>query len=420
MSLYNGDTMMFCGGKGSGEQGASQVSMKDVTPEERVKRVQEHMEQYVDLVSKRAPAEEIKKAESELSREMGKDTFEAFKRQLPKQLRVRRSLDAQRVYQHFRLPGRQRMVHDRRGMGREGARAKHESYRTREHMHVREGKLTREEVRKYVNYLADRMHLRPEGKAHTPEMRAKVDEFLSAFEKMIVRRFEGDRQVARQLKDNKPVFLKKTAAQWQQFFSRFAGRILKKKVPTRNIKQFLFRGLVPKGSKGVVVTDMTLVSGRVERFIRFGILADAMAKLAKMMPGQTFGREFLSGEELLYLALAAARGREYVTGLRPREGKFMAGVAEERAAQELGLPLATHLRQKTQDIRKGKGFGALRGWKDKEFAEEELPYQFIPWWHWGNLKRPGKFRMTTVAFYIALGLVTILGIIAITSHLLRS
>ncbi len=72
--------MVFCAGTGSGEQGAPQVSMKDLTPEERVKRVQEHMEHYVDLVRQRAPAEEIKKAETELSREMGKDTFEAFKR----------------------------------------------------------------------------------------------------------------------------------------------------------------------------------------------------------------------------------------------------------------------------------------------------------------------------------------------------
>ncbi len=310
------------------------------------------------------------------------------------------------------------MVHDRRGMGRERGRAER-GRGPREHMHVREGRLTKGEIRKYVNYLADRMHLRPEARAHAPEVKARIDELLSKFEKTVVRRFEGDQQVAKQLKDNKPVFLKKTSSQWRQFFSRFAGRILKKKVPTHNIQRFLFRGMVTKGAKGIVISDMTLLSGRVERFIRFSILAEAMAKMIKMMPGQTFGKEFLTGDELLYLALAAARGREYVTGPRPSEGKFMAGVAEERAARELGLPLAAHLQQKTKELKKGKGFAALKGWKEKEFGEEELPYQFIPWWHWGNLTRPGKFRMTTVAFYIALGLVVIFGIVAVTSYLLR-
>lgn len=418
MGAYN-NCMFLSGGRGRGDQGApTRVEGREPSAADRARQLQEQMENYIDLVRKKAPPEKIKEAEKQISDNIGKDKFRLFKGQLLKQLRVRRSLDAQRVYRHFRLPGRHRVVHDRRGEGR--ARGRPERGRGRRpagRTHVREGKLVRETARRRAGYFIDRSRLGVE--TAKPETKARVDELLSKFEQLIIKRFEGDKQVARKGEKGKSKFKAKSEKQWKQFFQRFAGRILRKRVRTSNVRDFVFRGLVPKEGKGVVISDMTLASGRVERFIRFSIIAEAMAKLTKMIPGDKFGKDMLTGEELYYLALAVARGREYRTGPRPTEGRFMTGVAEERASRDLGLPLAAHLERKAKDLRKGTGLGAFKGWKEREPGPEEPPYQFIPWWHWGNLKRPGKFRMTTVAFYIGLGLIALIGIAAITAHLLK-
>jgi hypothetical protein len=272
-------------------------------------------------------------------------------------------------------------------------------------MRLRGGKLLGEKGKKYVNYLNVEARMRRLAQAQKPEVKAQIDELLSKFEKMLVDVFEEGKQLAKKSKDGKPAFLKKTDSQWKKFFSRFTGRMLKKKVPTKNIQGFLFRGMVPKGAKGLVISDMTLASGRVERFIRFSILAEAMAKLSKLLPGDAFGKEMLTGEELYYLALASARGREYATVPKPTPGRFMGGVAEEKAEQRLGLT-------------RGKKLGAF-GWGKEKEPHEETPYQFIPWWHWDNVKRPGKFKMITVAFYLALGLTVVIGILAITQYLLK-
>lgn len=414
--------MGIAGGTNRGDQGPIRID-RDVSPRSKTEKLQQQMEQYFDLVSKRAPAAKIKQVEQKLSEQMGKDRFEAFKRQLPRQLRARRSLDAQRVYRQFRLPGRRRIVHDRRGRirGRPSkALGARKGVRTKSKMRMRSGRLTKETVRKYKNYFADKMQQRGTKIPIAEGRRAQIDELLSKFEKLVVRRFEQDQPVAKQAKDGKQTFLQKTEQQWKTFFARFASRFLKKKVPTRNIQEFLFRGMIARGRKGMVISDMTLASGRVERFVRFSILAEAMARLANLMPGEKFGKDMLKGEELYYLALAAARGREYKAVPKPAEGRFMSAVAEERAAQELGLPLSAHLERKSEMLKKGRGMGAMFAFgEDKERPLEDQPYRFVPWWHWGQLKRPGKFKMITVAFYLGLLLLALIGITAITSIFLK-
>jgi hypothetical protein len=413
--------MCLAGGNQRGDGGKQRVE-RDLSPQERAERMQElqqRMRNYVDLMSKRAPpAEKIKQAEQQLSQTMGRDRFEAFKRHLPRQLK---RAEGRWTYRQFRLPGGRRMVRDRRGTRMRGRpsrrRGPREEPKRPMSMHVREGKLVKEKARKYANYLGDRMQGQQKGAAKQAKVQAQIKELLSKFEKLIVERFEGDRAIAKKAKDGKPVFLKKTRAQWASFFKKFIGRTIKKKVPTKNIRDFMFRGMVPRGAKGVVISDMTLASGRIERFVRFSILADAMAKLQKFLPGDRFGKDMLSGEELYYLALAVARGRKYKTAPKPTQGMFMAGAAEEKAAQELGLPMASRLDRKTSDLRKGKGGFGFSG-KDKEILEE-TPYRFVPWWHWGNLKPGGPHRSTTVAFYVALGVIVVLGILAITVNLLK-
>ena len=124
----------------------------------------------------------------------------------------------------------------------------------------------------------------------------------------------------------------------------------------------------------------------------------------------------------MYLALAASRGRHFLASRLPAQGKFMGGRAEAQAAQALGLPINAHLHQRAEHLRgsrRGRGLGGLASEAATGNAPDDVPYQFIPWWKWGNLARPGKFRWVTAAFYASLFIVTLMGIVAMTWRLLK-
>lgn len=244
----------------------------------------------------------------------------------------------------------------------------------------------------------------------------RVGKLLSKFERMILQRFEEGRQIAHQSKDGKPVFSEKSEAQWSQFFKQFMGRTVKKKVSFSMIQNFLMRGLISKGGKGVFIGDMHLKNGQVEKFIRLSIFASIMARLKGMKPGQLVEKGVfaeMSSEELAYLALASAKRKLFNTSDKATEGKFMGARAEGRAARELGLTLEAQLQEKAKKLRgrRGRGFGGLF---DRDPEPEDLPYRFVPWWHWGTLSRPGKFKWFTLFFYAAILTLAIMGVILIS------
>jgi len=287
-------------------------------------------------------------------------------------------------------------------------------------MEIKEGRLVSAKEKTYENYLADRME-----RAATPEQRAvqeKVERLLSTFERLILERFEEGRQLAKESADGKLKLLTKTEAEWKEFFNRFRDRIIGRKISFEEISEFLFRGLVNRGNRGVIISDLMLKDGRVEKFIRFSALAEVLAKLQNLKPGDRFGLETLSrmGEDFMYLALAASRGKDIATSPLPTAGRFVSGKAEEMAAQELGIPIGGQFAEE-------RGLGRMRGRRplfgglleDREGPPEDLPYRFVPWWHWGNLKRPGKLKWTTVAFYAALLAISLIGIAMLTFRLLK-
>ncbi|MBI4211521.1 MAG: hypothetical protein HY540_02680, partial [Deltaproteobacteria bacterium] len=188
------------------------------------------------------------------------------------------------------------------------------------------------------------------------------------------------------------------------------------------VREFLLRGVVQKGAKGIVISDMLLANGRVEKFIRFSVMATVLEKLKMLLPGEAFTRSeiaALSQEELNYLALAVARSADAVAEEAER-GKFFDAQAEARAAQELGLPMSQHLSAKSRLLRKQRklGLGGLLGSSEGEIFEDPAPTQFIPWWHWENLKKPSPARSVTAVFYTALGIVALIGIGVLTMRLL--
>ncbi len=378
----------------------------------------------IDLVNSNAPAAQIEEAKQQFAEAIGGDRFQVM-RMLPHFIQAAaKNVDAAQVYEHFRLPGRERIVHDRREDGK--AEGKEERAPLRDaaraelakDMEIREGKLVRHEGRAYENYLGERTARG--APAERAELLTKVERLLSASEQLVVERFEGGRDVARESADGRARFLPKTEAQWKEFFSKFMDRLIAKRVSIDEIREFLFRGLVPKGNKGVVISDMVLADGRVEKFVRFGVLAEVMAQLKALLPGDVFGRDRLGtmGEDLLYLALAVSRGKDIATSPLPSAGKFISGTAEERAAQELGIPVQGQSSKGAQRTKGGRR-APFTGLFDREGGEpEDLPYQFIPWWHWANLKRPTKSKWATILFYIALLAMGLLGIGVLTYRLI--
>lgn len=414
--------MFSAGTQGRGDLSSSQ---SNVTIEQRIQR-------WVDLVERGASYEQIQQAEIEVAEVLRRQPFE-LKQRLPFFQKLAQRLDARQAFQQFRLPGKDRVVVDRRDQfegkpaqpdakqqgAKEGAKeAQREATReARENLRLQEGKLVREKGRKYANFLGDRADL---GRGGLDRQAAadRVEKLLSAFERMIVARFEEGEQIARETPEGKARFAAKSAAEWKAFFQNFLSRTVKKRVLLSQIRDFLFRGAVTKGGKGVFIGDMHLAGGRVEKFVRFSLLAEALAQLKNMVPGDRIGKGILAnltGEELVYLALAASRGRQMQFAQEAAQGRFMGGRAEAQAAEALGIPLDDQLRQKARQLRgrRGKGFfaGDLLG---EHVPGEEAPTRFIPWWHWGNLFWPQKRRWATIVFYLALLAVALIGIAAMT------
>lgn len=378
-----------------------------------------------DLIESHAPQEQIIQAQQAVAESIGGDQF-MVTHMLPHFMQAAaKNVDAAQVYEHFRMPGRDRIVHDRREEGKGGeekaARKEDARHDADIEMEVRKGRLVKPHERTYENYLGDRMGRNV--MVEHEEAEGKIERLLNTFEQMIVARFEEGRQVAQESADGKPKFLAKTEAQWKDFFSKFLDRMVAKKVSLDEIREFLFRGVIPKGNKGIVISDVILNDGRIEKFVRFGVIADAMARLKALMPGDVFGRDRLSqmtGEELMYLALAVSRGKDMAVSLLPTAGKFLLGSTEEKAAQELGIPIGGQQAAQRAVQHKARGRRApFTGLFDEREGEpDELPYQFIPWWHWANLKKPVKSRWATIAFYATLLALALIGIGVLTYRLL--
>lgn len=394
----------------------------------QAQRVANNFSTLYDRIKVGAPQEQIIQAQQAVAESIGGDQFQVIQ-MLPHFIQAaQKMVDAARVYEHFRLPGQERIVHDRRdgekGTAEEAAKQEGPKFEMGAELEIKEGQLAAQKEKAYENYLGDRMgRLTRAMQPQHEEIEGKIERLLSRFEEMIVERFESGRQVAQESADGRARFLTKTEAQWRDFFSKFLDRMIAKRVPMEDVREFLFRGLVPRGNKGIVISDMVLSDGRVEKFIRFGVIADVLAKLKALLPGDVFGRAgVLMGEELMYLALAVSRGRDLATSPLPSAGKFIGGAAEERAAQELGIPIGgQQLQREAQQRTRGGRRTPFTGlFEEREGEPEDLPYQFIPWWHWANLKRPAATsRWATIAFYASLLALALMGIGVLTYRLLQ-
>lgn len=323
------------------------------------------------------------------------------------------------LYQTFRLPGSSRVVHDRRAVADDEAQ-RAAAADAPQAMQTREGQLQPETRRAYPNFLGERPAGLPR---QTAETQAAGERPLSSFEETLVRRFEGAVEQARSAPDGRPHFLQKTAAQWKAFFQHFLHRTEKKQVPMEVVGDaLLFRGLLKKGgdpAKGVVIGDLPLANGAIEKFARFDVqLQAALQTMAQLAPGETVPREAVAksvqGAMLEYLAIAPPAVDTVIsTAARDTQGVFTNLKTEAEVSRQLGLrgaemgtgPFADAEGRVTGHRGRGGG-GTVFG--DPDEPPEDVPGQFIPWWRWDREERAGQRRWFT-AVTIAL-LVTLVGL----------
>ncbi|MBU4484314.1 hypothetical protein KKA47_02705 [bacterium] len=205
-----------------------------------------------------------------------------------------------------------------------------------------------EEMATLKNVYADRSNLsgasNSKGKA-----RSGLRKMLTAFEKLLVARFEKGIQIIKKLVGKNPIFNKKTEKQWKHFFRRFRSRTINKKIPAGEIKKFIFRALIelPKDKKGkLLVADMVHKSGKVEKFVRFNLqlqLEESLNKFEKLDPGGFFEMDEISDEiegNIIYKAITYGGEMEKIKyGKLPQRGKFMTDVVEREVADRLGITI---------------------------------------------------------------------------------
>lgn len=404
---------MLCGGE-----------IKDIS--NSLANVEQGLDQWLNAVSKTSP----EKAQTQLEGLL-KQAFQ-LKEATPFFQTLAQKLDSTLAYQQFRLPGKDIVVSDRReaflgkpaekteGQGSTQENQKTEAPQEKDRPHTDgETKHVKHREKHDVHRANERTGVT--ANAGRESTASNMERLLSSFEKLLVERFENGREVAHEAKDGKKTFQEKTEGQWKDFFKAFLHRTEAKKLSLSDIKEFLLRGIVNKGEKGVVISDLTLQNGKVEKFARFAVLANMLAKLKGLNPGDVFGKNAFGGtlsEELLILALKATQGADQAVNPKATQGKFLDGKNEAAIQESLGMPVSSHLDKKGL-LKKTRGLGVKDLLGDEPFAED-VPYQFIPWWHWGNLKRPGKFKTVTVVFYGTLFILALIGIILLSYRVISN
>ena len=396
--------------------------------------VQQRMQNLMDLVDRGASMQEIQAAEAELADAIKQAPFE-IKEQFRLIKNMAENVDGRKAFQQFRLnDGRTVMDRREQFMGRPAEPSKEaakEAAKEATKQAVKEGaeKAAKDAAKEGAKESAKESAAKKGVRAGSLKLAdsleqgaatKRVDEMLTKFERLVLERFEKGAEIAKQSADGKPHYGAKSAGDWKSFFKNFLDRTVARKALVDDIKQFFMRGAVAKGAKGIFIGDMQFQNGRVEKFVRFSVLAEALARLQSMLPGSRVTKEMLqklSGEELMYLALAASKGREFAYSQEAAKGRFGLASAEARAAEALGIPLDQQLAKKAKQLKGRKG-GRGMAWYDKDAEPEELPYRFVPWWQWGNLTGPTNTKWVTRVFYTALFIVSMIGVVVLTLRLL--
>lgn len=287
---------------------------------------------------------------------------------------------------------------DRTRAQRAGGEAIAEEHAARSPAGTREAPLGPQQLR-------DRSILRPFGAASGAAEGPIVKKPLAEFVQAVIRRFEAGEEQAVGTPAGEAHFLVKTAAQWVQFFGRFLHRTVQKEVALQELADAsVFRGLLKLaggGDAGLLIGDLNLRNGMVEKFARFQIsLTRLLASLRAMEPGAALPKQLIAqaaeAETLRYLALGlpkeeAGMGR----ALRETGGIFTALRTEAVVAEHLGIPLSAMSGRNDPEARATRSGprGGIGRWLSGDGEEPEAtPERFVPWWSWDREERVGLRR----------------------------
>ncbi|OGQ45762.1 MAG: hypothetical protein A3H42_00580 [Deltaproteobacteria bacterium RIFCSPLOWO2_02_FULL_46_8] len=351
------------------------------------------------------------------------ETIQKVSRELPRLIqRILVKLEASQVYQTFKLPGSNYVVHDQREKlpqkqsheKEKGESIRSESKMSLEALLVQKGKLQGAKEKGYENYLADPA-TRTKMPQAQPAAESKISKLLSRFEQILLKRFEGGSKVAQEAQEGRSSFFKKTADQWRSFFSHFVQRTVKRHVSVEHVDSWVYRGLVQKNAKATVISDLALTNGQVEKFARFRLSSEAQnlaQRLNLLEPGAQLSRQDLQGqsaEELEYLAIKNAEA-DSSWNQAPTQGKFLkTAQAEEKVAGDLGLQMSAGQKEKALRQKKQKRGGSFSGFGE-ESPPEEPAYQFVPWYSSFLPKQKGPTRWFVVVTYIFITVLVIFGL----------
>jgi len=326
---------------------------------------------------------------------------------LPKFLSsVNKRLESSWVYQTFKLPGTNYVVRDHRGQRADQAQEKDQDSAFK----MKDGKMAESKKKTYANYLGNRQVLQPgESKAAMQE----IKRILSEFEKLLVERFEKGTTVEKQSPDGKPHFKLKTDAEWKAFFSKFVKRTVWKKSDLKMLKSFIFRGLVKLakggGAHAMLVGDMAMTDGQVQKFTRLKVLSQLMDLLSQMEPGSTVEKELLekglSAEDFRFLALAHKHAdRGVKTGQQATRGMFADQRTEDQVSKHLGI-----------GGRRGKkGYKGPIRWGEEGGSAEA--HAFVPLGFWERQTRGGWPKMPILITFTVIVLLVLAGIFALVKY----
>ncbi len=341
---------------------------------------QEQRRVELEMRTSTAAAERAGETRREVPQKTGGDQFHptgALERFL--QGIARRVEQGVGFYQTLRLPGRDRVIQDRREeSGHEAASEQHSST----DMPAPSPSGAR------PHYFHDRTKAIAQQGA--PAEILVQEKPLSPFEAALVQRFEAGKKQVTELPAGSFHFLKKTAAEWLSFFKGFLHRTVKKEAQLQSLTdQMIFRGLLKeKGSQGtgMMVGDLAFHNGLVEKFARFQVeLAHLLPHMQGMEPGAVLDTALLaaaiSTDQLQYYAIAApVVDVERFTGMKEAAGIFTTLKTEAQVAEQLGLGNNDRVRRFSRNLEEDF-LGRSRS--------EEMPERFVPWWRWDRESRIG-------------------------------
>lgn len=322
---------------------------------------------------------------------------------------VKSRLDGTWIYRSFKIPGAQYVVRDLRHV----AVDKGATFETQASVasgsnkiyELKDAGLREVKSKTYQNYLADKLSLLQH--ESSIQERQDIGRKLSAFEIILIERFEKGKIIERPSLGGKPHFGEKSPSEWHEFFSKFTNRTVWQEAKLEDVRKFIYRGILDlkKGGENYVVLigDLKFLNDTIAKFARLRILSELASVVLENAPGDDVSVDILKkifGDTSFKYLSIISKHRDTIT-YHPREdtiGIFAKLRTEDDIAKKLGLKNVGSKRHY---------FGLTKKGSDESNEEED---RFVPLGFWERQKRAFWPKLPTIVISILLALLGIFGV----------